>query len=151
MALPKTVTTLVALLWFRSRTEPYHILHLTVVEAYYNEAETKWPPFSDDIFNWIVLNENVWISITISLKFVPRSLIDNFQHWFRHWLWHQATSHYLNQWWIVYWRVHGSLGLNELTHCSLRYFADTIVKYIFWTKIFEFRINLLCVCSWESN
>ena len=27
----------------------------------------------------------------------------------------QATSHYLNQWWLVYWRIYASLGLNELT------------------------------------
>ena len=29
------------------------------------------------IFQWIFLNENVWISINISLKFVPRGPIDN--------------------------------------------------------------------------
>ena len=23
---------------------------------------------------------------------------------------------YLNQWWLVYWRIYASLGLNELTH-----------------------------------
>ena len=28
----------------------------------------------------------------------------------------QATSHYLNQWWWVYWRIYASLGLSELTH-----------------------------------
>ena len=33
--------------------------------------------FPDDIFKWIFLNENVWISITISLKFVPRGPINN--------------------------------------------------------------------------
>ena len=33
--------------------------------------------FPDDIFKWIFLNENVWISINISLKFVPRGLINN--------------------------------------------------------------------------
>ena len=33
--------------------------------------------FSDDIFKWIFLNENVWISINISLKFVPRRPINN--------------------------------------------------------------------------
>ena len=39
-----------------------------------------------------------------------------FQHWFRYWLGAvQATSHYLNQWWLVYWRIYVSLGLNELT------------------------------------
>ena len=26
----------------------------------------------------------------------------------------QATSHFLNQWWLVYRRIYGSLGLNEL-------------------------------------
>ena len=33
--------------------------------------------FPDDIFKWIFLNENVWISISISLKFVPRGPINN--------------------------------------------------------------------------
>ena len=35
--------------------------------------------FADDIFNCIFLNENVWISIKISLKFVPKGLINNIQ------------------------------------------------------------------------
>ena len=33
--------------------------------------------FPDDIFKWIFLNENVWISIEISLKFVPKGQINN--------------------------------------------------------------------------
>ena len=38
-----------------------------------------------------------------------------FQHWYRYWLGAvHATSHYLNQWWLVYWRIYASLGLNEL-------------------------------------
>ena len=38
-----------------------------------------------------------------------------FQHWFRLWLGAvQTTSHYLNQWWLVYRRIYASLGLNEL-------------------------------------
>ena len=32
---------------------------------------------ADDIFKCIFLNENVWISIKISLKFVPYGPIDN--------------------------------------------------------------------------
>ena len=40
------------------------------------------------------------------------------QHWFRYWLGAgQATSHYLNRWWLVYWRIYASLGLNELNGC----------------------------------
>ena len=38
-----------------------------------------------------------------------------FQHWFRWWLGaDQATSHYLNQWWLDYRRIYASLGLNEI-------------------------------------
>ena len=33
--------------------------------------------FPDDILKWIFLNENVWISIEISLKFVPKGQINN--------------------------------------------------------------------------
>ena len=33
--------------------------------------------FADDIFKCIFLNENVWIPIKISLKFVPKGPIDN--------------------------------------------------------------------------
>ena len=33
--------------------------------------------FADDIFNRTFLNENVWISIKISLKFVSKGAIDN--------------------------------------------------------------------------
>ena len=41
------------------------------------EAETKWPPFSRRHFKCIFLNENIWISIKISLKFVPKGPINN--------------------------------------------------------------------------
>ena len=34
-------------------------------------------PFSDDILKWIFLNENVWISLKISLMFVPKVWINN--------------------------------------------------------------------------
>ena len=68
--------------------------------------------FPDDIFKCIFLNENVWISINISFLRVQSTI---FHHWFRLWLGAvQATSHYLNQWWLVYWRIYASLGLNEL-------------------------------------
>ena len=70
---------------------------------------------SDDIFKWIFLNENVWILIKISLKFVFKGPINNIPALVQIMGWRQqATSHYLNQWWLVYWRIYASLGLNEL-------------------------------------
>ena len=35
--------------------------------------------FADDTFKCIFLNENIWISIKISLKFIPKGLINNIQ------------------------------------------------------------------------
>ena len=46
-----------------------HIMHI--------EAETNGRHFADDIFKCILFNENVWISIQISLKFVPKGPINN--------------------------------------------------------------------------
>ena len=52
---------------------------VTIIKESINQswAETKWTPFADDIFNCIFLNENVWIPIEISLKFVPKGPINN--------------------------------------------------------------------------
>ena len=41
------------------------------------EADTKWRRFPKDIFKRIFMNENKWISIKISLKFVPKGPINN--------------------------------------------------------------------------
>ena len=41
------------------------------------EAETNGRHFADDIFKSIFLNENIWTPIKISLKFVPKGLINN--------------------------------------------------------------------------
>ena len=38
----------------------------------------KWPPFSRRHFQMHFLNENVWISIKISLKFVRKGVFNNF-------------------------------------------------------------------------
>ena len=53
--------------------------------------------FPNDIVKWDFLNENVWISLKISLKFaLLRFELTIFQPWFWWWLGaEQATSHYL--------------------------------------------------------
>ena len=61
------------------------------------------------------LERNFIISIKIS-----RVQLTIFQHWFRYWLGTgQATSHSLKQWWLVYWCIYASLGLNEFTEGKL--------------------------------
>ena len=74
--------------------------------------------FPNDIFKWIFLNENVLISIKISLKFVPRGPINNIPTLVQIMAWRRPGaiiwSHYLNQWWLFYWRIYASFSLNEL-------------------------------------
>ena len=48
------------------------------------------PHFADDIFKCIFLNENVWISLTISLKFVPKVWIDNSPALVQIMAWHRS-------------------------------------------------------------
>ena len=71
--------------------------------------------FADDTFKCIFLNENVWIPITIWLEFVSKGPMKNILALVQIMACAvQATSHYLNQWWLVYRRIYASLGLNEL-------------------------------------
>ena len=72
--------------------------------------------FPDNIFKWIFLNENVWISIKISLKFFPKGPINNIPAVVQIMAWRRSGDKplsYLNQWWLVYRRIYASLSLNE--------------------------------------
>ena len=63
-------------------------------------------------FSWMTMLE-FWVKFHWSLFLRDQLIV--FLHWFRKWLGaDQATSHYLNQWWLDYRRIYASLGLNEL-------------------------------------
>ena len=88
----------------------------TFIHAQTNAGLTHWgwekmANFSEDIFKYIFLNENVWIAIRISLKFVPECPIHNIPSLVQKMTW----CHYLNQWWLVYRCMCASFVLNELT------------------------------------
>ena len=53
--------------------------------------------FPDDILKWIFLNENIWISIKISLKFVPRGSINNIPALVRIMAWHRPGNKPLSE------------------------------------------------------
>ena len=53
--------------------------------------------FADDIFKCIFLNENVWISIKISLKFVPKGLINNIPALVQIMAWHRLGDKPLSE------------------------------------------------------
>ena len=53
--------------------------------------------FADDIFKWIFLNENVWFSIMISLKFVPKGPIINISALVQIMAWRRAGDKALSE------------------------------------------------------
>ena len=63
-------------------------------------------------FPWIKMLE---FRLKCHWRLFLRVQLTIFHHWFRKWLGAvKATSHYLNQWWLVCWRIYASLGLNVL-------------------------------------
>ena len=52
-------------------------LGLNVFNILRLKVKQKGWHFPDDIFKWIFLNENIWIWLNISLKFVPKDPINN--------------------------------------------------------------------------
>ena len=61
------------------------------------------------IFKCIIVYENVRISITISLKFVPKGTVNKTVALVLIMAWCRP----LNQWWLDCWRIYASIGLNE--------------------------------------
>ena len=68
---------------------------------------------TDDIFTCIFLNENMWILINISLKFVSMRPINNLPTLVQKMAWRWQAIIWTNDC-TVYWRINASLNLNEL-------------------------------------
>ena len=63
----------------------------------------------------IFLNENVWISIKISPKFVHQGPINDIPALVQIMAWYRPDDKPLSELiWLDYWRIYASLGLNEL-------------------------------------
>ena len=73
--------------------------------------------FAGDTFKHILLNENVWIAIKISLKFVPKGPINNIPALIQIMAWRRSGDKPLSELMMVSLLTHiCALGLNELTH-----------------------------------
>ena len=68
--------------------------------------------FADDIFKCIFLNENVWIPIKISLKFIPTDPINNIPALVPIMAWRRPGDKPLSEPMMV--NLYASLGLNEI-------------------------------------
>ena len=75
----------------------------------------------DNIFKWIFLNENIWISFTISLKFVLRLRINNIPSLDQKMAWRRPGDKPLSEPIMasLLTHIYASLGLNEFKKMSV--------------------------------
>ena len=127
---------------------PCYVLALNIIKIsslfrLTTDSLTHWSRDKMDvIFQTAFWNWYSWMNmLKFRLKFhwslFLRFQLTIFQHWFR--LADQATSHYLNQWWIVYWRIYASLGLNELKVFldPAESFPGTKTHRTFWAGLYS--------------
>ena len=70
--------------------------------------------FANDILKCIFLNENIWILIKISLKFIPRVPIKNMPALVQIMAWRRQDEKPLSEpMIIIYWHINSSFGPNE--------------------------------------
>ena len=112
-----------------------------------NETQHEHREKMSTIFQTTSSNEFSWMKMyEFLLRFhwssFLRVQLTIFQDWFRQWLdAGQATSHSLNQWWLIYWRIYASLGFSELNdlkaigveiHDKRKWLGSNTYQYILW-------------------
>ena len=118
---------------------------------------------ADDIFKCIFLNENVGISIKISLKFDPKGAINNIPALVQKMAWRRPGDKPFSEPMMVtvYWSIYASLGLNELicilhwskrcwTHWGLNKWL-TFCREPFQVQVLYFDSNFTENCSLGFN
>ena len=100
------------------------------------QTNTLWPKhngrhFADDILKCIFLNENAWIPIEISLKFVPKGPIDNIPALVK----------------LMAWRRPGDKPLPE--PMMVRLPTHICVTRPQWVKAFQSVVHMLHMCVYR--
>ena len=95
--------------------------------------------FADNIFKCMFLNENVWIPIKVSLKFIPKGPINNISALVQTMAWRRSGDKPLSEPMMVRLPTHiyASLGLNELwghIHLPLEW-VPTNLSIQEWNKL----------------
>ena len=120
--------------WPRIKTDGYFIglCYVTAVFSYWpmltHWGRDKMNAISQTTFSNAFSSMKMfefWLKFHCSLFLRVKLTI--FQHWFRKWLGaEQATSHYLNQWWLDQRRIYESLGLSELIIADRRIISKNL-------------------------
>ena len=90
--------------------------------------------FADDMLNYNFLNENVWIPIEISLKFVPKGPIDNIPSLVQRMAWRRRGNKPLSEPMMVRLPTHNaSFCLNELMQSFHEKLRGKLQRMYFWS------------------
>ena len=94
--------------------------------------------FPDDSFKWIFLNENVWISIEVSLKFVSKGPINNIPALVQIMAWRRPGAKPLSEPMMVSLLTHICVTrpqwVKKSQYCEALVFCLLIAWTSFWTK-----------------
>ena len=97
--------------------------------------------FADDIFKYIFLNENVWILIKISLKFVPKGLMNNIPSLVQIMAWRRPGDKPLSELMMV-----SLLGFNVLNQMAINHHYD--IQWMLCTWIHAVLFIWQTACEW---
>ena len=79
--------------------------------------------FQTTFLKWIFMDEGVWISIEMSLTFIPKGPVNNIPALVQIMAWRRPSdNHCLNECCLVYRRIYASLGLNEFSQLLVVWF-----------------------------
>ena len=113
-------------------------------------AETKWPPLFIWHYEMYFLNENVWISINISLKFVPKAPIHNIQVLIYIMAWHRLGDKPLSEPMVVRLLAHICVFRLQLVHMSHVWFI-TLASCVLDHHIFHILFSSYHSCDKLSH
>ena len=101
--------------------------------------------FADDIFNCIFLNKDVWISINISLKFVPKGSINNISALVQIMAWHWPGYKPLSEPMVVRLWMHIYITLPPWVNDIAAFYAANSI--LLWLNCMKYDPLLLCLLS----
>ena len=114
------------------------------VQIYSSPPDKMAAILADDIFKCIFLNENDRISIRISLKFVPRSLVDNKPAWVQVMSWRQTGDKPLPEPMLI-----------QFADVYMRHWGEMIMRYqkltVLQSIVMYFTYAVYCIYFTQSR
>ena len=119
--IPSMIISTFIIVWCWSST-PIHVCIINTLRSRQDGCH-----FPENIFKRICLSENVWISIDISLNFVPKGSINNIPALVQIMGWHWS-GHYLNQWSAPRNKLHFNFNRNSCIFMLENPFENVVWK-----------------------